>query len=162
MRRQARKLRNKFTVANVQTSEHTNVMGDGFLNMRVLRGFWAMCLAALLAVQVSIAFGPDARSDVTLSETEVLLQLCGTPGDNTTLVFDTATGTVREVPSGDGSQGADCPYCVVGAAFLVAEILLPEAAGRLHKAEIAPTDTHQIYIAQRDFSRSTRAPPRIV
>ncbi|WP_177212978.1 DUF2946 domain-containing protein [Celeribacter neptunius] len=127
--------------------------------MRILRGFWAVCLAVLLSVQISIAFQPDARSTVTLSETEVLLQLCSTPGASTTLIFDTASGETREAPAGDATQGADCPYCVVGAAFFVADVAAPAREGKPHRAEIAPSATEVLLTARFDFSRTSRAPP---
>ncbi|NVK23280.1 MAG: DUF2946 domain-containing protein [Kangiellaceae bacterium] len=134
-------------------------MGDKFLNKRVLRGFWAACLAVLLSVQFAVAFQPNARGGIVLSDTEVLLQICSTPGNGATLVFDTSTGDVREVPSDDATGGADCPYCVVGAAFFVSACAIPVLPVAHHPAEIAPSATEVLLVARRDFSRTSRAPP---
>ncbi len=134
-------------------------MGDKFLNERFLRGLWATCLAVLLSVQFVVAFQPDARGEIVLSDSEVLLQICGTPGSGATLVFDTATGKTRDVPSDDATGGADCPYCVVGAAFFVSALATPVLPVAHHPAEIAPSATEVLLVARRDFSRTSRAPP---
>ncbi|WP_226553739.1 DUF2946 domain-containing protein [Celeribacter naphthalenivorans] len=134
-------------------------MGDKFLNKRFLRGVWAACLAVLLSVQFAVAFQPDARDGIVLSDTEVLLQICSTPGSGATLVFDTATGEIRDVPSGDTTKGAECPYCVVGAAFLMSALATPILPVAQQRAEFTPSATDVLLVARRDFSRTPRAPP---
>ncbi|AVW89909.1 hypothetical protein DA792_01620 (plasmid) [Celeribacter baekdonensis] len=137
-------------------------MENRFWNMRALRGFWAVCLSILLTVQISIAFQPDARADVILADSEVLLQLCGTPGTAKTLIFDTNTGTVRDVPTRDGTQSAECPYCVVGAAFFVADITAPCRTSQARSTDLPFSVASFVTATRRDFSRSTRAPPLFV
>ncbi|MBU0644716.1 MAG: DUF2946 family protein [Alphaproteobacteria bacterium] len=132
------------------------------MNMRALHGFWAVCLSILLTVQISIAFQPDARADVILSDSEVLLQLCGTPGNTKTLIFDTNTGAVRDVPNRDGTQSAHCPYCVVGAAFFVADITAPCHTSQARSTTLPFLAAPSVIATRRDFSRSTRAPPLFV